>query len=48
MLLVDPGHPKVEALYGTRGYRRIGNRQPFPDSPNFTVMLRELRVPAAS
>lgn len=48
VLLVDPDHPKVEALYETWGYRRIGNRQPFPDSPNFTVMLRDLRVPLAS
>ncbi|MBZ6204725.1 GNAT family N-acetyltransferase [Streptomyces olivaceus] len=48
VLLVDPGHPKVEALYEAWGYRRIGNRQPFPDSPNFTVMLRDLRVPAAT
>jgi GNAT superfamily N-acetyltransferase len=47
-LLVDPDHPKVEALYETWGYRRIGNRQPFPDSPNFTVMLRDLSVPLAS
>ncbi|MFD4787606.1 GNAT family N-acetyltransferase [Streptomyces sp. NPDC058459] len=43
VLLVDPGHPKVQALYETWEYRKIGNRQPFPDSPNFTVMLRCLR-----
>jgi GNAT superfamily N-acetyltransferase len=48
VLLVDPGHPKVAALYETWGYRRIGNRQPFPDSPNFSVMLRDLRAPTAS
>ncbi|WP_435059577.1 GNAT family N-acetyltransferase [Streptomyces sp. bgisy060] len=48
VLLVDPDHPKVEALYEAWGYRRIGNRQPFPDSPNFSVMLRDLRVRAAS
>ncbi|MFI7020137.1 GNAT family N-acetyltransferase [Streptomyces sp. NPDC050164] len=48
VLLVDPDHPKVEALYEAWGYRRIGNRQPFPDSPNFAVMLRDLRVPTAS
>ncbi|MFE7965416.1 GNAT family N-acetyltransferase [Streptomyces cellulosae] len=46
VLLVDPGHPKVEALYGRWGYRRVGFRQPFPDSPNYAVMVRELRVPA--
>ncbi|WP_446033971.1 N-acetyltransferase family protein [Streptomyces olivaceus] len=48
VLLVDPGHPKVRALYEEWGYRRVGNRQPFPDSPNFTVMLRDLRIPSAS
>jgi GNAT superfamily N-acetyltransferase len=48
VLLVDPDHPKVQALYETWGYRRIGNRQPFPDSPNFVVMLRDLHVPATS
>ncbi|MGW7505953.1 GNAT family N-acetyltransferase [Streptomyces albidoflavus] len=47
VLLVDPEHPKVEALYETWGYRRVGRRQPFPDSPNFAVMLREL-VPVGS
>ncbi|MFG2332859.1 GNAT family N-acetyltransferase [Streptomyces sp. NPDC048604] len=42
VLLVDPSHPKVQALYESWGYRRVGRRQPFPDSPNFAVMLREL------
>ncbi|MEU8034467.1 GNAT family N-acetyltransferase [Streptomyces sp. NPDC049099] len=43
VLLVDPNHPKAQTLYETWGYRKIGNRQPFPDSPNFAVMLRYLR-----
>ena len=43
VLLVDPDHPKVQALYETWRYRKIGNRQPFPDSPDFAVMLRYLR-----
>ncbi|WP_369389430.1 N-acetyltransferase family protein [Streptomyces sp. CG1] len=43
VLLVDPGHLRVQSLYETWGYRKIGNRQPFPDSPNFAVMLRDLR-----
>jgi hypothetical protein len=33
VLLVDPDHPNVQALYGSWGYRQIGIRQPFPDSP---------------
>lgn len=47
VLLVDPDHPKVRALYEVWGYRIVGNRQPFPDSPNFAVMLRD-RAPTAS
>lgn len=43
VLLTDPGHPKVGALYETWGYTGVGKRQPFPDSPAFTVMLRDLR-----
>ncbi|MFK0289801.1 GNAT family N-acetyltransferase [Streptomyces sp. NPDC090442] len=43
-LLVDSDHPKVEALYESWGYRKVGNQQPFPDSPNFTTMLRPLTV----
>jgi GNAT superfamily N-acetyltransferase len=42
VLLVDPDHPKVQALYETWGYRKVGHRQPFPDSPNYAVMLRDL------
>jgi len=42
VLLVDPDHPKVQALYESWDYRKVGNRQPFPDSPNFAVMLRQL------
>lgn len=46
-LLVDPDHPKVQALYERWGYSKVGNRQPFPDSPNFAVMLRPLHAPEA-
>lgn len=42
VLLVDTTHPKVQALYESWGYRRVGERQPFPDSPVFAVMLAEL------
>ncbi|MDV9187659.1 GNAT family N-acetyltransferase [Streptomyces sp. SR27] len=47
VLLVDPGHPKVQTRYEAWGYRRVGSRQPFADSPNFAVMLRDLRAPDA-
>jgi ribosomal protein S18 acetylase RimI-like enzyme len=42
VLLVDTEHPRVQALYETWGFRRIGERQPFPDSPLYAVMLAEL------
>ncbi|WP_435191948.1 hypothetical protein [Streptomyces sp. bgisy126] len=45
VLLVDPAHPKIQSLYEAWGYRQVGNRQPFPHSPNFTVMLRGLPGP---
>ncbi|MFF8919015.1 GNAT family N-acetyltransferase [Streptomyces sp. NPDC015032] len=41
-LLVDTTHPRVQALYETWGYHKIGERQPFPDSPLYAVMLRGL------
>ncbi|MFF2041022.1 GNAT family N-acetyltransferase [Kitasatospora sp. NPDC058170] len=43
VLLVDPDHPKVQALYESWGYRPVGFRQPFADSPRYAVMLRSLR-----
>lgn len=46
VLLVDPDHPKVQALYERWGYRKVGNRQPFPDSPKYAVMLAELPLRA--
>ncbi|AUA14268.1 hypothetical protein CFP59_06446 [Streptomyces malaysiensis subsp. malaysiensis] len=42
VLLVDLEHPRVQALYETWGFRKVGERQPFPDSPVFAVMLAEL------
>ncbi|MEV7297701.1 acetyltransferase [Streptomyces microflavus] len=42
VLLVDPGHPRVVELYGSWGYRRVGSRRPFADSPNYAVMVRDL------
>ncbi|MCQ8829118.1 GNAT family N-acetyltransferase [Streptomyces samsunensis] len=42
VLLVDPDHPRVQALYESWGFRKVGERQPFPDSPVYAVMLAEL------
>ncbi|MFE7245965.1 GNAT family N-acetyltransferase [Streptomyces sp. NPDC057580] len=48
VLLVDPDHPKVQTLYERWGYTTVGRRQPFPDSPNYAVMLQHLRTPTTS
>ncbi|MFC8437864.1 GNAT family N-acetyltransferase [Streptomyces sp. SudanB148_2056] len=42
VLLVDLEHPRVQALYESWGFRKVGDRQPFPDSPVYAVMLAEL------
>ncbi|MFJ5923135.1 GNAT family N-acetyltransferase [Kitasatospora sp. NPDC092948] len=42
VLLVDTEHPKVQALYERWGYRKVGDRQPFADSPVYAVMVRSL------
>lgn len=42
VLLVDVMHPRVQALYEDWGFRKVGERQPFPDSPVYAVMLAEL------
>lgn len=42
VLLVDTAHPRVQALYETWGYRKVGERQPFPDSPVYAVLLIDL------
>ncbi len=44
VLLVDVTHPKVQALYESWGYVKVGERQPFADSPLFAVMVRNLRA----
>ncbi|WP_262703734.1 MULTISPECIES: GNAT family N-acetyltransferase [Streptomyces] len=42
VLLADTKHPRVQALYEDWGFRKVGERQPFPDSPVYAVMLAEL------
>ncbi|WP_329017856.1 GNAT family N-acetyltransferase [Streptomyces sp. NBC_00690] len=41
-LMVEPHKPGVRRLYERWGYARVGSVQPFPDSPTYHVMLREL------
>ncbi|WP_070015182.1 GNAT family N-acetyltransferase [Streptomyces nanshensis] len=45
VLLVDVTHPKVQALYESWGFHKVGERQPFADSPLYAVMLAELPLP---
>ncbi|MEU9222588.1 GNAT family N-acetyltransferase [Streptomyces sp. NPDC048376] len=45
VLLVDLEHPKVQDMYESWGFRKVGDRQPFPDSPVYAVMLAELPLP---
>ncbi|MFJ8589678.1 GNAT family N-acetyltransferase [Streptomyces sp. NPDC093595] len=44
-LLVNPaaGEGAVQAVYEAWGYRKVGEQQPFPDSPLFTTMVRPVR-----
>lgn len=44
-LLVDVTHPKVQTLYEAWGYRKVGEDQPFPDSPVYAVMVADLPLP---
>ncbi|MEU3529799.1 hypothetical protein AB0E62_39200 [Streptomyces sp. NPDC038707] len=39
MLTVDTKRPRLQAMYEGWGYRKVGERQPFPDSPLYAVML---------
>jgi GNAT superfamily N-acetyltransferase len=42
-LLVDVAHPRVQALYESWGYFKVGETQPFPDSPVDAIMVKFLR-----
>ncbi|MFG3229340.1 GNAT family N-acetyltransferase [Kitasatospora sp. NPDC048194] len=42
VLSVDTEHPKVQALYESWGYRKVGEERPFEDSPLYAIMLRHL------
>nr|WP_236574056.1 GNAT family N-acetyltransferase [Streptomyces sp. GS7] len=44
VLLVDSEHRKVQRLYESWQYEKVGEQQPFPDSPRFAVMLRAVRT----
>lgn len=43
-LLVNPvaGNGSVQAVYEAWGFRAVGQQQPFPDSPVYASMTREL------
>lgn len=43
VLLVDREHPKVQALYMSWAYEKVGEHKPFDDSPTYAVMVRGLQ-----
>lgn len=47
VLYVDVTHPKVQALYESWGYKKVGEHRPFADSPVYAVMLLALREHSA-
>jgi hypothetical protein len=44
VLTVDTKRPRLQAMYEGWGYRKVGERQPFPDSPLYSVMLLDLKT----
>ncbi|MEU3725544.1 GNAT family N-acetyltransferase [Streptomyces sp. NPDC031705] len=42
VLTVDTKRPRLQAMYEGWGYRKIGENQPFADSPVYAVMLTGL------
>lgn len=44
VLLVDVMHPKVQGLYETWGYVKVGEQRPFADSPVYAVMVKRLHL----
>jgi GNAT superfamily N-acetyltransferase len=47
-LLVDPRKSGVKRLYEGWGYEHIGDQKPFPDSPVYATMVRQLRPAQAA
>ncbi|MFE3652012.1 GNAT family N-acetyltransferase [Streptomyces sp. NPDC059122] len=45
-LTVDTKRPRLQALYESWGYKKVGVRQPFPDSPVYAVMVLNLKAGA--
>lgn len=44
VLSVDTKRPRLQALYESWGYKKVGQNQPFPDSPLYAVMLLDLKT----
>jgi ribosomal protein S18 acetylase RimI-like enzyme len=42
-LFVDSTHPKVQSLYESWKYNKVGEAKPYDDSPLFAVMVKELK-----
>lgn len=44
-LLVDPANEPARAAYRKWGYDTVGRIQPFPNSPKFEAMIKDLAAP---
>ncbi|MEV5950384.1 GNAT family N-acetyltransferase [Streptomyces sp. NPDC051993] len=44
VLTVDTKRPRLQAMYESWDYRKVGERQPFPDSPLYAVMLLDRKA----
>lgn len=44
VLTVDTKRPKLQAMYESWGYKKVGEQQPFPDSPVYAVMVLDLHA----
>ncbi|MFD0403822.1 GNAT family N-acetyltransferase [Kitasatospora sp. NPDC058063] len=42
VLSVDTARPKIQALYESWGYHKVGEHRPFIDSPLYAIMVYEL------
>lgn len=47
-LSVDTAHPRVQELYESWGYRKVGESRPFADSPLYALMVADLPLSSVS
>lgn len=47
-LSVDTTHPRVQKMYESWGYRKVGESRPFADSPLYALMVADLPLASGS